>query len=486
MKKYLFIIGTVTILTLSLYIFYFLPSNNSAEVDSNNDFNIVLITIDTLRADHLSCYGYERKTSSNIDNIAKEGIRFTNALATSPWTPPSMASIMTSLYPISHGVNHGFARSGKAYSQEILSGKFNTLAEILKKHGYTTFGAVANVHMTEELGFSQGFDYYYCGGFHKAYLINNVVSSWEEKIKKSKKSFIWVHYFDPHHTYNPKSPWIKDFAAELRVENTALSKMSMKELIKLIPTFKKKKDALEYLIALYDSEISYVDYHLRHLLYKLGLDKNSLIIITSDHGEEFLEHGSLGHAHTLYQELIHVPLIIKLPFPSKYPINSVIDEPVSIIDIMPTILGFSGITIPTEIKGKNLLEEGKWLRKEKRDYLFSELSRWRRIKTVLNKNWKYIFHYKTKKGELYNITKDPREFNNLILQEASTAKKLKRELFNWVSTSPKAPSIKRKFKPSKEIEEKLKSLGYISNGKQKELDQPPEGCNLFTCHQLTN
>ncbi len=447
-------------------------SLDSAQVKiSQDDFNIVLITIDTLRADHLSCYGYERKTSPNIDSIAKEGIRFTNALATSSWTSPSMASIMTSLYPISHGVRHGFTKSGKAYNQELLHEKFDTLAEVLKNHGYTTFGAVANVHMVEELGFGQGFDYYHCEGFDKASKINNIVFSWKDKIKNANKIFLWVHYFDPHHFYNAQSPWINDYAGELWIGNTHLSKKSMKELKKLIPNFKQKKSTLEYLTALYDSEISYADHHIGKLICKLGLDKNSLIVITSDHGEEFLDHDSLCHAHSLYQELIHVPFIIKLPSSSK---ELVVDEPVSIIDIMPTILGVAGIVLLNEFKGENLLEQDKL--SQQRDYLFSELTKVRTLRTILNNNWKYIYDYKTRKEALYNITEDPGELVNLVHQEASIAKELKEELINWVSTSPKGPSIKMQVKPSKDIEEKLKAMGYISNGEQEELKPPPKDC----------
>ena len=122
---------------------------------SKDNFNIILITIDTLRADHLSCYGYDRNTSPNIDKIAQEGVLFSKAIASSSWTSPSIASIMTSLYPISHGVRKGLIKSGIVYEQEILSDTFNTLAEILKRNGYKTFGAVANIHMTT--GFNQNF-----------------------------------------------------------------------------------------------------------------------------------------------------------------------------------------------------------------------------------------------------------------------------------------------------------------------------------------
>ena len=466
MKKYLIVTCASIVLALfSLYAIYFYDLNTSTDVKLDSDVNIVLITIDTLRADHLSCYGYRRNTSPNIDKIAKEGILYTKALATSSWTSPSMASIMTSLYPISHGVSHGIIRDGKVYKQEILSPDLHTLAETLKSNGYTTFGAVANVHMVEELGFAQGFDYYYCEGFDEASAINDVVFSWEDKIKKSKKFFLWVHYFDPHGSYLARLPWINDYIAELgRLGNTDFSKINMKELRTFIPTFKEKRHFLEQLIALYDSEINYVDYYIGHLIAKLRLDRNSLLIITSDHGEEFLDHDSVGHGRTLYQELIHVPLIIKLPFASKNSVNSVNEELVSIIDILPTILGVLGISPPREIKGVNLIDKKKQLKRQKRDYLFSELSKWHVLSAVLSKNWKYIYNYYTHKEELYNIAKDHREMENLIHQETVIAKELKENLINWVSTSPKGPSIIKKVTPTKEIEEKLEALGYISNG----------------------
>jgi len=476
MKKYLFIIIAGIILTLSLYIICLSPLNNQTDTVSNNDFNIVLITIDTLRADHLSCYGYERNTSPNIDKIAKEGIRFTHALATSSWTAPSMASIMTSLYPISHGVKHGIIKSEKAYNQEILDEKFNALAEILKNHGYTTFGAAANFHLFKEMGFGQGFDYYYCKGLDNASALNDVIFSWKDNIKKCKKFFLWAHYFDPHEPYYARTPWINDYAAESWIGNTHLSKSYIEKLKKLIPVLKKETGSLGYLTSLYDSEINYVDYHIGNLIYELGSDDNSLIIITSDHGEEFLDHGSLGHATTLYQELIHVPLIIKLPFSFRESIDSVNDEPVSIIDIFPTILGVLEITPPSEIKGINLLDIKKQPKRQKRDYLFSELTREQILKTILSKNWKYIYNYRNKKGELYNITKDNREMENMIHKESSIAKELRKHLSHWISTSPKASPVKKKVKYREKTIEKLKSLGYISNGEQESARPPTKGC----------
>ena len=468
MKKNIVIIISGIILICCLGIIYFFLFKKTTKIVLNNDINVVLITIDTLRTDHLSCYGYEHKTSPNIDKIAAEGIRFTNTLATSSWTSPSIASIMTSLYPVSHGVRHGIIKSGKAYNQEVLNERFDSLAEILKNHGYTTFGAVANVHMTSELGFGQGFDYYYCEGFPDAYEMNNVVFSWQDKIKKSKRYFLWVHYFDPHYPYYARSPWIKEYyTTKSQIGNEDLSKIKWKELKKIISTLERKRDALEYLVPLYDSEISYVDYHIGQLISKLGLDKNSLIIITSDHGEEFLDHDSFNHGHTLYQELIHVPLIIKFPFPSIESAMSVIDEPVSIIDIMPTILGILGITPPREAQGINLLDKKENFQKLKHNYLFSELSERKTLKTIISKNWKYIFDYKMQKGELYDIVRDHKELDNVIYQEVSIAKELEKELSNWVSNTSKTPSIKKEIQLTEELEGKLKVLGYISNEEQE-------------------
>jgi arylsulfatase A-like enzyme len=488
-----------------------------------NDFNIILITIDTLRADHLSCYGYDRNTSPNIDKIAQEGVLFTNAIASSSWTLPSMASIMTSLYPISHGVRTGVIKSGKVYNQDILSDEFTTLAQLLKSNGYETFGAVANVHMSKELGgFDRGFDYYYCEGFDKAPRLNDVILSWKEKIVNSQKYFLWLHYFDPHHYYNPRNPWFSEYSSGLKIDNLPISTMTMDELKALIPELKEKKDLLSYLIALYDSEINFVDHYIGNLIRKLKPDENTMIIITSDHGEEFLDHGSLGHSHTLYQELIHVPLIIKMPIShNEKSFSKIYKERVSIVDIMPTILGKLEIDPPAQAVGKDLFDEYNLSKKEdknngifskvaswsvlnaiihlfdeynlskkqdKNNDIFSEVASWNVLNAIIRENWKYIYDTCTQKSELYDISHDQKELNNLIHQAPAIADELKRDIYRWASASLHGTSIKKEIQPSKEIEEKLKSLGYIGDdGQQEELKgRKYDDCNLGNCHVTTN
>ena len=160
MKKFFFSLRFIVILTLLLGIYALFLDNFQGAV-SKNDFNIVLITIDTLRVDHLSCYGYEHNTSPNMDNIADRWIIYKNAIAPCSWTAPSMASLFTSLYPINHGVIHGVFYKPKE-AKHIISDELITLAEILKAHGYTTFGVSSNLQLNKKRGFAKGFDYFEC------------------------------------------------------------------------------------------------------------------------------------------------------------------------------------------------------------------------------------------------------------------------------------------------------------------------------------
>ena len=196
-----------------------------------NDINIVLITIDTLRADHLSCYGYERTTSPNIDAIAEKGIVFSNTIAPSSWTAPSMVSLFTSVYPINHGVVHGFIKNGKTIlNQEVFSPEMITLPEILKAHGYTTFGIAANLHLSEQFGFGRGFDYYTCLPWSPAPAVNKTLSAWRDTIKSSEKFFLWIHYFDPHQFYHARKPWIEDYSSSELMQTVNLSKKTVQNL----------------------------------------------------------------------------------------------------------------------------------------------------------------------------------------------------------------------------------------------------------------
>jgi arylsulfatase A-like enzyme len=410
-----------------------LTPDNLQDNDSTNSFNIVLITIDTLRADHLSCYGYERKTSPNIDKIAQNGFIFKNAMAPSSWTAPSVASLCTSLYPISHGMVHGIADT--INNQEILSNNITTLAEILKARGYRTFGVVSNSHLDKKFGFGRGFDYFKCLPFLPASFVHETIDSWADTIRKSDKYFLWVHYFDPHWPYwpyQPREPWLDKYLAEMQDSDMDYKRSLIKKILSgkhhaVAPLLTQNHPrALFLLKALYDSEINHVDSYVGTLIEKFNLNTNTLIIITSDHGDEFLEHGSIGHGNNLYWETIHIPLIIKLPEGAN---GKITEQPVNLVDIMPSILYIIGIAPPEQSVGSSVFTRNELkkfsLRDEKSPYSFAELDLKNSLKTIITPEWKYIYDYHKKVEQLYNLTTDPFEQKDMSKQNSTVTRKLR-------------------------------------------------------------
>lgn len=453
MKKNFIISGLCLLIAICLLNIYYFFFRKATDVSSNNNFNIVLITIDTLRADHLSCYGYHRKTSPAIDKIAEQGIIFKNITAPSSWTPPSMASLFTSVYPVNHGVVHGtiYARWTQ-YEREVFSDDLTTLAEILRDQGYATFGVASNLNLSEKFGFARGFDYFKCLSWVPAHFVNDILYAWENEIKKTDKYFLWIHYFDPHVPYLARKPWIERYASKKSTRKHDFSGKQINDLTRLIPDLKNDPQALADLVAHYDSEINYVDSYIGELIKKFGLTKNTLVVITSDHGEEFLEHGRLGHGNNLYQETIHVPLIIKLPHNSS---GQTVDENFSLIDVTPTILGILNIAPPEHMLGKSLLKKVVPLN------TFAELDTNSNLKSLVTAEWKYIYNYSDDSEQLYNVMSDRLELNNLAAENFEQQVRLKEQLFEWVKTAKRHPPKKKFYKLSAEEKEKLKSLGYL-------------------------
>ena len=291
--------------------------------------------MDTLRRNHLGCYGHSRSTSPAIDAFAASAVRFDRAYATAPWTKPSIASIFTGLHPGGHGAS-GVGR--------VLSEKVTTLAEILSDQGWATAGFVTHRMLRPENGFHQGFDVYHDGlaegddSVTSPRLTSQAIAMLQRLVKSEEPFFLFVHYFDPHYTYNAHADI--DFAPKQvgRLEGTE----SIHLLRRLAGNITSNEVA--FLRDLYDEEVALTDRGIGQLLAELtllGRAENTLVVLTADHGEEFFERGWIGHTRSLYEELVLVPLIIRDPTVNRP--GAVVTQPVSLVSITPTVLDLLGV-----------------------------------------------------------------------------------------------------------------------------------------------
>ncbi len=327
--------------------------------------NLLLISVDTLRADHLSCYGYARRTSPSIDRIAREGTLFTNAQSASSWTTPSHMTMLTSLRVPIHGVD----RPGR----QLAPGR-TTLAEQLRDVGYDTAAFVGAPTLSRAFGFDRGFTRYenllglpdsakpagrgpdlpedvllHTHDVKPAQAVARAARTWIESEARAP-FFAFVHLWDPHYDYRPSPPYDRLF--DPGYEGTF--DFSHVEANAAICADMPEADR-EHLIALYDGEIAATDAIIGGIvdtLERTGRLDETLIVLTSDHGEEFFEHDGKGHVHTLYQEIVHVPLVFR--YPRLVPAGRHVDAVFGAAHLMSTILGLVGVPPPPDIAGRDL------------------------------------------------------------------------------------------------------------------------------------
>jgi arylsulfatase A-like enzyme len=428
--------------------------------------NIVLITIDTLRSDRVGAYGYARETSPFLDELAAEGVRFAIAYSPSSWTVPSMASLFTSLHPDRHGVQHGLVRRGEIFGQEILDESYVLLAEILRDNGYRTFGVSANLHLAPEFGFGQGFDRYTNLGFAEAARIAPVLDAWSRELRSAPTPFfLWIHFFDPHDPYIPHFPWFETFAPELSGEMGHPDPFWIRRLQKLASTRDRETSTgafrreLVLAEAAYDAEIRYVDGEIRRTLCALDIEPDDLVIVTSDHGEEFFEHGVLGHSQHLFEEQVRIPLIIR--FPAGEYRSRVIDEPVSLVDLLPSLLEYLSIPSPHEVDGRSflpLLESGV----RPAAPVFLSVSRHEpNLRGIRQDRWKYVRELqRPRQGLLYDLEADPGERLNLFSEEQRIRAELSAKLDAFLTDvhTARGPRLQE---VGEETLEQLRALGYV-------------------------
>lgn len=427
--------------------------------------NILLVTLDTVRGDRLGSYGYHRDTSPFLDSLAAEGVLFNRAYSVSSWTVPSMASMLTGLHPESHGVTHGLVQQGEIFGQEVLSDEYQLLAELLEQAGYRTFGVTASLHLASEFGFGQGFGRYENVGFASADKVLPVLESMQEEILLGEEPyFLWLHLFDPHDPYRPRQPWIGSYFPEPEAA-TEFGLLGPRELRRHRRQRRAAEDGqfekvIEFADAAYDSEINYTDRAVQSAFETLGVSPEDLIVITSDHGEEFLEHRGFGHAETLFEEQVRIPLIVRLP--GKAHSGKVIEEPVSLLDILPSILDWLDLDQPETVHGQSFLTSLEATTIPPRP-LFLSLSRTRSdLSSVLVGNWKYIHDNKKRsRHKLFDLASDPGERTNLIGKEPERTGEMARELSNHLAMaeSQRLASTLEEVPP--ETVEQLRALGYV-------------------------
>lgn len=319
--------------------------------------NVILISIDSLRPDHLGAYGYARDTSPYIDALATEAVLFEDAVSTSSWTLPAHISLLSSLPPLAHGVDRGGRRLAEAAP---------LISEVFQQAGWATVGLVSGPFLDRRFGYDRGWDVYddqtlrwrnpkaSHSGVTSPRFHRRALELLDEALAEESPLFLFLHYWDVHYDYEPPPPYDTLFDPGYR--GTVDGKNFVRN-----PQIHAEMDArdLDHLVALYDGEIRWVDHHLGLLfdaLRERGLYEGALIVVTTDHGDEFLEHGRFGHRHNLHDSTLRVPLIIK--YPRGWKGGARIKRTVSLLDVAPTLLAATGLTPPASFVGVDLSSPG--------------------------------------------------------------------------------------------------------------------------------
>ncbi len=403
--------------------------------------DVLVITLDTTRADHLGTYGYPQPTSPVLDALAAEGTVFTQAYTTTPITLPAHSSIFTGTYPMFHG-----ARDNTTY---VLRDDVTTLAEVLSSQGYDTAAFVASFVVDSRFGLAQGFGLYdddvgaewsrdeleartaHAFGFaeRKANLVTTAANRWIRGPRK-RPYFAWLHYFDPHQPLNPPEPHRSRFSDG------------------------------------YDAEIAFADEQIGQVLAALkqrGTYDDTLIVVVGDHGESLLQHSEVSHSLLIFDSTMHVPLIVKLP--GQEARGRRVEAVSSVVDVMPTILAVLGIAAPGDVQGKSLLPllKGGPADARRPIYMESMLPRlacgWGELRGIRVGGEKLIWGPKPR---LYRVADDPGEVYDLAAREPETVARLEKDLRGALATWSRPPSAASLAAPDAQTMQRLAALGYVA------------------------
>jgi arylsulfatase len=447
----------------------FLLSWEQSDSDIPERPNILLITIDTLRADHLSCYGYPRQTSPNLDRLARQGVRFARAYSHADITLPSHSTILTGLHPRTHGV----IENSVALPREVV-----TLSELLQGRGYRTVGVTSAYLLAPLFNIDQGFaDFYPCMSVRRpGREASDIALEWLiEQVQEP--FFMWIHYFDPHAPYLPPSPYDILYSASGSYAPYHLPADQVRMPDNWRGWYKEDwpppyEDVAE-IITQYDGAIAYADTQLARLLAWLeenGLADRTLVMVTADHGEGFGEHGVTFEHLGAHEEMVHVPLIMS--YPPRLPSGTVVENLVGHVDLCPTLLDLLGVPIPREMQGISLVpllegrywqdQEGIISQQRNADALSERTTDWRLILQLRdNATWP-LYPQRAGQVELYDLRADPEEAHNLWPATSQVARNaqetLSRQILRWKEATPLAAGEAAPLDP--EVEKMLHDLGY--------------------------
>jgi len=403
----------------------------SDRTETDHATGVLLVVVDTLRADRLDCYGGALGLTPNMDAFASEGVLFRNAYSHAPWTLPSFASLLTSTYPSQHKAG------GRIGGFNRLRPETDTVGKSFQRAGFKTASVVNVDFAAAAFGMDNGFDVVDAMGNENNHVARIAAGTtdtalhWLDKMK-GRPFFLLVHYFDPHLVYEPPTPFRERFA---RVEDRGSGTTLFGEAREILAFRQGKLNLdqamIERLEALHNGEVAYTDQELGRLIKGLderGLREKTVVVITADHGEEFFDHGGFEHGHTLYNELIHVPLLIRAP--GRVPAGAEVDSVVRHIDLAPTLCALAGVDRSASFEGLDLspLWERGAPRKDRP--VFAEGYFWgpERHYCRVADDYKTIVYEDRKTVEIYNIKTDPAERHNLAPSQPALRKLLKADL----------------------------------------------------------
>ena len=431
---------------LRLTLLLLLPVCLSA-CESHRPWNVLLVTLDTTRADFLGCYGKTSAQTPTLDRLAVQGFLFEQAAASNPVTQPSHSTILTGTYPLAHGVRDN--------SLFHLPDQSETLAEILAAHGYATGAAIGGFPLTKEFGTAQGFDFYdddltatrqdllgrpapprYQTWYNErpAGHVNDAILPWLRKTLRDNRQtpfFVWLHYWDPHHPHIPPPPYNQTFAHNL-----------------------------------YQGEIAYADQSLGTMLRVLeeaGELERTLVVVTADHGEGFGEHNEETHAFLAYNSTLHVPLIIHVPGQAG---GRRISQQVGTVDIVPTVLDLLGFSPPEAVQGRSLVplmfgEQADTIAQPA--YYAESLSPrlghgFGELRVLYQGPFKYIYG---PRPELYQLIEDPAERHDLASRQPQRQAELETALQTFMNAHTRSTAVDATYEASPEALQRLAGLGYL-------------------------